>query len=55
MGKVRAHISVFEGVGPDVKLEQVRVIEAPGVTHIKYRVGSGGGPVARVCHRHTRH
>jgi dihydrofolate reductase len=29
---------LFEGVGPDVKLEQVRAIEAPGVTHIKYRV-----------------
>jgi dihydrofolate reductase len=30
---------LFEGVGPDVKLEQVRVVEAPGVTHLKYRVG----------------
>jgi dihydrofolate reductase len=29
---------LFEGVGPDVKLEQVRVIEAPGVAHAKYRV-----------------
>jgi dihydrofolate reductase len=29
---------LLEGVGPDVKLEQVRVIEAPGVTHMKYRV-----------------
>jgi dihydrofolate reductase len=29
---------LFEGVGPDLKLEQVRVIEAPGVTHLKYRV-----------------
>lgn len=29
---------LFAGVGPDVKLEQVRVVEAPGVTHIKYRV-----------------
>jgi len=29
---------LFEGVGPDVKLEQVRVIEAPGVTHLRYRV-----------------
>ena len=29
---------LFEGVGPDVKLEQIRAIEAPGVTHVKYRV-----------------
>jgi dihydrofolate reductase len=29
---------LFEGVGPDLKLEQVRAIEAPGVTHLKYRV-----------------
>ena len=29
---------LFEGVGPDVKLEQVRATEAPGVTHLKYRV-----------------
>jgi dihydrofolate reductase len=29
---------LFEGVGPDVKLELVRVIDAPGVTHLKYRV-----------------
>jgi dihydrofolate reductase len=29
---------LFEGVGPDLRLEQVRVIEAPGVTHVKYRV-----------------
>jgi hypothetical protein len=28
---------LFEGVG-DLNLEQVRAIEAPGVTHIKYRV-----------------
>ncbi len=26
------------GVGPDVELEQVRAVEAPGVTHLKYRV-----------------
>ena len=31
-------VRLFEGVGPDLKLEQVRAIEAPGVTHIKYRV-----------------
>ena len=26
------------GVGPDTKLEQLRAVEAPGVTHLKYRV-----------------
>jgi dihydrofolate reductase len=29
---------LFEGVGPDLKLELVRTIEAPGVSHLKYRV-----------------
>jgi dihydrofolate reductase len=29
---------LFEGVGPDVRLELQRVVEAPGVTHLKYRV-----------------
>ena len=29
---------LFDGVGPDLKLEPIRVIEAPGVTHLKYRV-----------------
>jgi dihydrofolate reductase len=29
---------LFEGVGPGLRLEQVRAIEAPGVTHLKYRV-----------------
>jgi dihydrofolate reductase len=29
---------LFEGVGPSLRLEQVRVLEAPGVTHLKYRV-----------------
>jgi dihydrofolate reductase len=29
---------LFDGVGPDLRLEQVRAIEAPGVTHLKYRV-----------------
>ncbi len=29
---------LFDGVGPEVKLELLRVIEAPGVTHLKYRV-----------------
>ena len=27
---------LFDGVGPAVKLEQVRVNQAPGVTHLKY-------------------
>jgi len=30
---------LFEGVGPGLKLEQVRAIDAPGITHVKYRVG----------------
>ena len=29
---------LFEGVGPELALEQVRVIEGDGVTHVKYRV-----------------
>jgi dihydrofolate reductase len=29
---------LFEGVGPEVKLEPIRVVEAPGVSHLKYRV-----------------
>jgi len=29
---------LFDGVGPDVKLELVRAVEAPGVAHLKYRV-----------------
>jgi hypothetical protein len=29
---------LFDGVGPDLKLEHVRAIEAPAVTHLKYRV-----------------
>ena len=29
---------LFDAVGADVRLEQVRAIEAPGVTHVKYRV-----------------
>ena len=29
---------LFDGVGPDVTLELLRTIEAPGVTHLKYRV-----------------
>jgi dihydrofolate reductase len=30
---------LFQGVGPGVELELIRVVEAPGVTHVKYRVG----------------
>ena len=29
---------LFDGVGPNLKLEELRVIEAPGVAHLKYRV-----------------
>jgi dihydrofolate reductase len=29
---------LFEGIGPDLELEQIRVVEAPGVAHLKYRV-----------------
>ena len=29
---------LFEGVGPGLELEQLRVVEAPGVAHLKYRV-----------------
>jgi dihydrofolate reductase len=29
---------LFDGVGPNVELEQVRAVEAPRVTHLKYRV-----------------
>jgi dihydrofolate reductase len=29
---------LFDGVGSNVELEQVRAVEAPGVTHLKYRV-----------------
>jgi dihydrofolate reductase len=31
---------LFEGVGPEIELEQVRAVEAPGVTHVKYRVAN---------------
>ena len=33
---------LFDGVGADLGLEQVRVIEGPGVTHLKYRVKRSG-------------
>jgi dihydrofolate reductase len=29
---------LFEGIGSDLALEQVRAVEAPGVTHLKYRL-----------------
>ena len=29
---------LFDGVGPDLRLELLRALEAPGVTHLKYRV-----------------
>jgi dihydrofolate reductase len=29
---------LFDGVGPDVRLEQVSALEAPGVAHLTYRV-----------------
>jgi len=29
---------LFDGVGPDLRLEELRAIEAPGVAHLKYRV-----------------
>jgi dihydrofolate reductase len=29
---------LFAGVGPELRLEQLRAVEAPGVTHLKYRV-----------------
>lgn len=29
---------LFDGVDPDLKLEAVRALEAPGVAHLKYRV-----------------
>ena len=29
---------LFAGVGPQLRLEPLRMIEAPGVTHLKYRV-----------------
>jgi dihydrofolate reductase len=33
---------LFENLGgADVRLEQVRAVEAPGVTHVKYRVQAG--------------
>jgi dihydrofolate reductase len=30
---------LLDDIGPDLKLEQLRAVEAPGVAHLKYRVG----------------
>jgi dihydrofolate reductase len=32
---------LFEGVGPEVRLELVRAVDGPGVTHVKYTVRKG--------------
>ena len=32
---------LFEGVGPEVELEQLSVVEGPKATHVKYRVSRG--------------
>jgi dihydrofolate reductase len=29
---------LFEGVGPGIRLKQLRVVDAPGVAHLRYRV-----------------
>jgi dihydrofolate reductase len=29
---------LLEGIGPDLELKQIRVVQAPGVAHLKYRV-----------------
>lgn len=29
---------LFEGVGPGLRLEQLRAVEAPGAAHLRYRV-----------------
>jgi dihydrofolate reductase len=34
---------LFDGVGPELKLEQVRAVDAPGVTHVKYRLAGRSG------------
>jgi dihydrofolate reductase len=35
---------LFENVGADLRLEPVRVVAAPDVTHLRYRVSAGSGP-----------
>ena len=29
---------LFDGVGPNLKLEEIRAVQAPGVAHLKYRI-----------------
>jgi hypothetical protein len=43
MSKLRCHISVsLDDLGnAGVQLEQVRAVQAPGVTHLRYRVTAG--------------
>jgi dihydrofolate reductase len=36
---------LFENVGADLELEQMRVVHTPEVTHIRYRVEAGSPPV----------
>lgn len=33
-------VRLFEDVGPEVELEKARVIDSPGVTHIRFRIAS---------------
>ena len=43
-------VRLFDGVGPELKLERIRVVEAPGATHIKFAVatpGAGGRRATR--------
>lgn len=35
---------LFDGLGADLNLEQLRAVEAPGVTHLKYRVTKAPNP-----------
>ena len=37
---LRGGARLFEGLGSELRLEQIRAIEAPGVTHVKYRVAN---------------
>jgi hypothetical protein len=32
-------VRLFDGIPPNVALEQMRVVEAPGVAHLFYSVG----------------
>jgi hypothetical protein len=31
-------VGLFDGLGPEIELESMRVIESDAVTHLKYRV-----------------